>query len=207
MPLPVTGIADASCRLCPELRPAVRAIRSAFVLEGPMRPLVHALKYGGWSGAAGTMGERMAEVSWPREVEEEVQLVVPVPLAATRLRQRGYNQAALLAEAFAAHRGWKCQPNLLQRARSAGSQTTLHPGERRANVAGAFRVRREAASELDYQHIMVVDDVWTTGATTLACAEALLAAGARAISVLTFARALPELERAQRRAALAGIQP
>jgi ComF family protein len=206
MPLPVAGPAEANCRLCPELRPAIRAIRSAFVLDGPMRPLVHSLKYRGWYSAAQVMGVRMAELAWPREVEDEVRLVIPVPLAPTRLRQRGYNQAALLAAAFAAAKGWNHRPFMLERGRSAGSQTTLHPAERRANVAGAFRVPSRVIAELASEHVLVVDDVWTTGATTLSCAEALLGAGARAVSVLTFARALPELERLERRAALADLQ-
>jgi predicted amidophosphoribosyltransferase len=82
---------------------------------------------------------------------------------------------------------------LLLRVRSTGSQTTLHPSERRANVAGAFRAA--AGTRLAGEHVMIVDDVWTTGATALACGEALLLAGARAYSVVTLARALPELDR------------
>ena len=122
-------------------------------------------------------------------------MVVPVPLSAVRLRQRGYNQAGLLAEVVARCRGWSYRPDLLQRVKATESQTALHPAERLANVAGAFRAPPEGASVLRRQHILIVDDVWTTGATTLACAEGLLEAGARAVSVLTFARALPELRR------------
>jgi ComF family protein len=188
-----------TCRLCPDLRPALRTIRSAFLLDGPVRGLVHALKYQGWATLAGAMGTRMAAVDWPREVTEEVRRVVPVPCSAARLRERGYNQAALLAEAVAGRRGWKAEPSLLARTRSAGSQTTLHPEERRANVAGAFRVPPAAAERVASEHLLLVDDVWTTGATAYACADALLDAGARAVSVLTFARALPELESHSRR--------
>jgi predicted amidophosphoribosyltransferase len=79
----------------------------------------------------------------------------------------------------------------------------LHPTERRANVAGAFEVTRNGADRIISQHLLLIDDVWTTGATALSCADALLTAGARAVSVLTFARALPELERNSRRAELA----
>jgi len=190
---------EGACRLCPELRPAIRAIRSACLLEGPARKLIHALKYQGWRSVVGPLGSRMARVSWPEEVEREVRLVVPVPIAPLRLRERGFNQAALLAEEIAALKGWKSRPALLQRTRSAGSQTTLHPGERRANVAGAFRVASEAENMLSSEHILLVDDVWTTGATARSCADTLLDAGARAVSVLTFARALPEFERHSRR--------
>lgn len=199
LPAAVVGTA-AACRLCPELRPAIRAVRSAFLHEGPVRPLVHALKYRGWYGVAEPMGRRMAALPLPPDVAGEVELVVPVPLPSVRERHRGYNQAAVLAGAISALLGAKLEPAALQRTRSAGSQTTLHPGERRANVAGAFRASSNAAETIAAKHVLLVDDVWTTGATALSCADALLDAGARAVSVSTFARALPDLEERSRRA-------
>lgn len=183
------------CSLCPTLPPAVRAVRSAYVMDGPVREMVHALKYGGWTDTAIPLGRRMAAVPLPLEVVEEVRLVVPVPLGAVRLRQRGYNQAALLAREVALARGWEWRPEALLRSRSTGSQTTLHPSERRANVARAFSLHPEVEREVRREHVLLVDDVWTTGATALSCGEALLEGGARAVSVLTFARALPELQR------------
>jgi ComF family protein len=189
------ALAPEGCATCDELPPAVRSIRSLYVLEGPAHRLAHGLKYAGWYALAEPLGERMARVPLGEEAEEEVRMVVPVPLSAVRLRQRGYNQAGILAEVVAASRGWSYRPDLLLRERATETQTALHPAERRANVAGAFRVPLEAVALVHRQHILVVDDVWTTGATTLACAEGLLRAGARAVSVLTFARALPELRR------------
>jgi ComF family protein len=185
------------CGVCAELPPALRAVRSAAVMEGPARDLVHALKYRGWSAVAPALAARMAALPFPLEVEEEVRLVVAVPLSRVRLRERGYNQAALLAGAVAARRGWTDEPRLLARARATERQTTLHPAERRANVAGAFSVPEAARASVRGEHVLIVDDVWTTGATALACLDALLVAGARAASVLTFARALPELTRAR----------
>lgn len=149
------------------------------------------------------MARRMVDAGWPDEVEREADVVVPVPLSPVRRRERGYNQAALLGTEIAVAKGWSFAPELLVRTRSGGSQTTLHPSERQANVAGAFRVSEREAGTLVARHLVVVDDVWTTGATSLACADALLSAGARAVSVLTFARALPELESNVRRAELA----
>jgi ComF family protein len=134
----------------------------------------------------------MAALALPSEAEEEIRFVVPAPLSGVRMRQRGYNQAELLARSVASRRGWTCIPDLLVRARSAETQTALHPSERVANVAGAFQVRPRYADLLPMEHVLLVDDVWTTGATALACGDALLIAGARAFSVLTFARALPE---------------
>lgn len=190
---------EPTCSTCAEIRPAVRFVRSAFLLEGPVRGIVHALKYRGWYSLAIPMARRMAALEIPAEIDHDSPLVVPVPLAAVKLRQRGYNQAALLAGECARIRGWRSSQDALERARSAGSQTTLHPGERRANVAGVFRVPAPCGARISAEHVLLVDDVWTTGATALACADALLDAGARAVSVLTFARALPELERHDRR--------
>lgn len=189
------ALAPEGCATCATLPPAVRSLRSAYVLEGPAKRLVYGLKYGGWQCLAESMGARMARVPLGDEAEEEIGVVVPVPLSEVRQRQRGYNQAALLAATVARCRGLEMRPDLLSRSRSTESQTTLHPSERRANVAGAFRVPPERAIAVRRQHLLIVDDVWTTGATTLACAEALLEAGGRAVSVLTFARALPELRR------------
>jgi ComF family protein len=120
---------------------------------------------------------------------------VPVPLNSARHRQRGYNQALLLASEISSQKGWTLAPGVLRRVRSAGSQTNLHPSERRANVAGAFQVNDGETPSLAGEHVLLVDDVWTTGATAIACGDALIAAGARAYSVITLARALPELNR------------
>jgi ComF family protein len=190
-PLP----ADGACRGCPEIPPGVRAVRSAFLLGDEARALVHALKYAGWSALAAPLARRMAELPLPDDVRAEARLVVPVPTSPARLRERGYNQAELLAAEYAARTGRSADPGLLLRTRASKTQTTLHPGERRANVAGAFSVPPERADSLAGEHLLLVDDVWTTGATARACARTLLEAGARVVSVVTFARVLPELER------------
>jgi ComF family protein len=195
LPTSIPGIPTAPCQLCAQIPPSLRAVRSCFVPEEPLRQLVHSLKYGGWLKLGESLGKRLAQLPLPLEVEEEVRLVVPVPLARVRLRQRGYNQAQAIAREIAARRGWHLAPELLERVRSSGSQTSLHPSERRANVAGAFAAAPRTSGSVIGQHILLVDDVWTTGATAIACGEALLRAGARAFSVITLARALPELNR------------
>jgi ComF family protein len=173
----------------------VRAIRSPYAIGDVPRALVHALKYGGWSAVAEPMAARMAAMEMPRDTVEEARWVVPVPTSAARLRERGYNQAALLARGYAAHIGLVAREDLLRRVRATSTQTALHPGERRANVARAFAVPPSGAAELHGEHVILVDDVWTTGATALSCVEALVEAGTRAVSVATFARVVPELER------------
>lgn len=161
--------------------------------------MVHALKYRGWYSIGRPMAARMAANAPVATANDEIEAVVPVPLTPARRRERGYNQAAVLAEAFATLSTLPYPGDLLQKRPRSGSQTTLHPAERRANVAGAFWVDERRAGPLLARHVLLVDDVWTTGATARACADALLDAGARAVSVLTFARALPELERHARR--------
>jgi ComF family protein len=157
--------------------------------------IVSALKYHGWTGAAHGMAARMARLHWPADVINERAAIVPVPLSRSRERERGFNQAALLAESLAP--AWRIPVwrGALARTRSTGTQTRLTPGERSANVRDAFEVpeghsKIEGAREhMRGLHLVLVDDVLTTGATLNACAAALFNAGARTISYATFGRA------------------
>ena len=115
--------------------------------------------------------------------------LIPVPLARSRERERGYNQSELLGAELS--RVWHIPvwPDVIERARATRTQTELTPGERLSNVAGAFRVRVSGSRKLRGAHVVVVDDVVTTGATLGACAQALFEAGTRIISYVTFGRA------------------
>ena len=178
------------CKWCELLPPFVRAARSVCWIPGRTgAPIVHALKYGGWSTVAGGMAERMARLSWPDDVIQERTALVPVPLAPVRERERGYNQSALLARALAAKWELPVWDRALERVRATRTQTRLTPDERRGNVSGAFRVPESAAADLRGTHLVLVDDVITTGATLTACAAELFGAGARVISIVTFGRA------------------
>ena len=155
---------------------------------------MYALKYGGLSRIA----DDLALVTAPlRPPTDAATALIPIPLAPKRLRQRGYNQSELLARALA--RKWRIPvvPDLLMRTRETPTQTALTPGTRLANVAGAFTAgnlgarqtpgRRPGVSR-DTTYILV-DDVFTTGATLAEAARALERAGATTIHGVTFARA------------------
>jgi ComF family protein len=172
------------------LPPYVRAGRSVcWVHRGSGLAVVHALKYAGWHAAAPAMADRMARLDWPADVLAERAALVPVPLAPSRERERGYNQSERLARALAPHWGLPVWARALERTRVTDSQTRLTPEQRLMNVSGAFRARDSARDPLRRSHVVLVDDVVTTAATLTACAAALHAAGARVISFVTFGRA------------------
>jgi ComF family protein len=140
-------------------------------------------------GVADGMGERMARLAFPQDVEVERIALVPVPLAHTRERERGFNQSLLLAAAVS--RAWHIPvwTDVLVRQRHTATQTRLTPSERTRNVSGAFSADPRAASRLRGTHLVLVDDVITTAATLNAAASALTERGVRLLSYLTFGRA------------------
>lgn len=184
------------CAWCGTWPPHVRAVRSvAWMPGGVAGRLVHAFKYEGWWRAGDEMADRMARLAWPEDVRRERAAVVPVPLAAARLRERGYNQSTVLARRLASRWGCALWDDVLVRARATDTQARLTRAERLGNVAGAFLARAEARSRLRGRHVVLVDDVVTTAATLVACADALVAGGARIVSCVTFGRARPASDR------------
>ncbi|HEV8713562.1 MAG TPA: ComF family protein [Candidatus Binatia bacterium] len=115
-------------------------------------------------------------------------LIVPVPLHPDRLRWRGFNQSLILARAVGCARQLTVDPFLLERIRPTVPQTQLSASERRANVRGAFAVR--ATERLEEKRVLLVDDVYTSGATVEECAKVLYRAGAEVVDVFTLARAV-----------------
>lgn len=151
--------------------------------EGSVRAALHALKYGGETRLAVPLGDAVAR-RWAR-AGAGGELLVPVPIHPTRQRERGYDQAELIAAAAAERLGLPAV-RALERSRATTPQFELGRNERAANVADAFRVEEPLA--VVGRWVVLVDDVVTTGATLVACARALLEAGAAAVSAVTVAR-------------------
>jgi len=173
----------AACRRPPALA-ALAPLRSAAFFEGPLRQALHNLKYKRDIILADTLAQVLAQ-AW-RAYDLPGALVVPVPLSPQRFRERGYNQAALLAQGFADLAGLACAPQGAARVRHTASQVGLPASRRWENMAGAFKAEARAVRG---RAVILIDDVCTTGSTLRACAEALMAAGAAGVWGLTVARA------------------
>jgi len=157
---------------------------------GVVRTALHELKYSGEQRLAGPLGAAIAR-RW-RRVGAGGDVLVPVPVHATRRRRRGYDQAELLARAAAAELRVPCAP-ILERVRATIAQFDLDRSQRAVNVAGAFRLRadpgrRQDARPLAGRWVVLIDDVVTTGASLAACAVPLIEAGAVGVSAITVAR-------------------
>lgn len=180
---------DLGCEECSAWPAELRHAWSAFLMHPPADRIVHQLKYRGWSALGAVMGEAMAESFRASPVLKEISVIVPVPTTSSRMRERGYNQAELIARTVAQNLGLACAP-LLERTSGNSTQTTLQPAARGANVAGAFRLRPEAGNLVRDANILIIDDVLTTGATAIECTRTLIEAGAHSASVLAYARAV-----------------
>ncbi len=165
-------------------------VRSVAYHLPPIQRAVHALKYEGLRAVAIPLGDLLA-ACW-RQRPAGASVIVPVPLHAKRLRERGYNQAELLARALGARLDLPVRPDVLIRQRDTRSQVGLSAEERWANVNDAFY----CPERLPDDAVLLIDDVYTTGATLQACAQALLQGGAREVRALTLTRAMDPADRA-----------
>jgi ComF family protein len=178
---------DACCAACLEAQPVHAGARAAVAYAPVARDVALKLKYGGRLAAAETMARLML-----RLMPQDAELLVPVPLHRRRLWSRGYNQAVLIASSLSRIGGVPADAHVLVRTRATPPLRGLGRPARAKTLAGAFAVPRHARPRLAGRSVVLVDDVYTSGATADACTRRLLAAGARQVTVLCWARVLEE---------------
>ena len=195
---PVCGRSTNSAAVCPSCRrapPAINGIRSVVVLENGARQAIHQFKYGNRSSLAAPLASLMADYWGASPLPAD--LIVAVPLHVARQRERGYNQAHLLAHGLGQMVGLPLATNTLRRTRPTRVQVGLDALERQVNVRDAFTCEARARARRSRLHletvegrqILLVDDVCTTGATLEACTVALRQAGAARVWGFTLAHA------------------
>jgi ComF family protein len=160
-------------------------MRSWAVFDSPIQNALHTIKYRHNIGLGDSIARQMVE--FVRSLHWDIDMIVPMPLGRQRLKERGYNQVALVARPLAYELGLEYAPKALWKARETRSQVGLTISQRRENVSQAYQADPSAVKR---KSILLMDDVATTGSTIAASTEALLSAGANEIYALTIARAL-----------------
>jgi competence protein ComFC len=185
------------CPICQARTYTFDRARSFAEYEGALVRAIVILKFEQIEPLAGWFATRLAEIALREREAFQADIVVPVPLHSQRQRERGYNQANLIAKPLARKLGLPCLSVLLMRTRARPDKQILTFRERWNSVRGAFATR--PGSRVDNLRVLLVDDVMTTGATLDACARALRKAGAKSVVALTVARAArqPVLDQAE----------
>lgn len=172
------------CESCDHEAPAYRCLRSWALFEGPVRKALHCLKYRRDVALGDTLAAQMLPsvqaLRWPIDV------ITPIPLSGARQKERGYNQAGLIARPLALALGLTYDPKALARWRDTRSQVGLTREQRRENVRDVFRAE---GSRVRGRTVLLIDDVATTGSTLSSAAESLVAEGATKVYAFTVARA------------------
>lgn len=173
------------CGACIRNTPPIDLCLAAVSYEYPWSGLIGHYKFGADPGWAHTLAQLMLSTPWAEPAVEAADLVLPIPAATTRLRQRGFNQAAELARRVAPG---KAHAGLLVRLRDATAQSSLPRSARLRNLQGAFAIATGREGDIAGRHVLLVDDVMTSGASLHTAAQVLRAAGAASVSALVLAR-------------------
>jgi ComF family protein len=188
LPFPGDLTAPFECTNCREMELHFSSARSAVVARGIVRDAIHRYKYQRALWFEPFLADLLIREAKPVLREQHWDFIVPVPLYPVKLREREFNQAERLAIHLSAATGIPLNKKLLRRVMPTATQTLLTREQREKNMRGAFAMTGH--SGLDGERIILIDDVFTTGATTSACAKALRAAGAGDVCVWTVARGL-----------------
>lgn len=181
---------DGNCQHCRNHKRGLTGLYGAYAYKDPLRTCIHSLKYQGNTRIASPLGLLLAKAYQISNIHAD--LILPVPLHPTRLKERGYNQALLLAQVCAQAVGVPLNASILQRKKPTQAQAHLRGHDRYSNVAEAFCCQLSIVTKiLENRRIVIIDDVSTTGATLEACAAPLFAAGASEVWGLVLARPLP----------------
>jgi len=174
---------EVLCGRCIHQLPEFDYVHSLFRYDDDIIKLVHQLKFSGKISFARSIGEML--LAQLRNTEEQPDCLLPVPLHASRMRQRGYNQSIEISRVLAKAMALPIEITAIKRHRSTLAQTGLNAKQRKKNIRGAFSV----VGQLNYQHILIIDDVMTTGATVNELAALLKKNGAVRVGILCIARA------------------
>ncbi|MFN2181333.1 MAG: phosphoribosyltransferase family protein [Candidatus Promineifilaceae bacterium] len=175
----------ANCARCRTESFNLQQVQACFAFSEPIAGVVHRYKYEGLFALAHPLGTLMARL-WP-DWAHPVDVIVPIPLHPRRQRARGFNQAALLAQQLSSHQAVEVNEQILRRVRYTIPQIGLSPTRRKENVWQAFAAE---PGSLNGMRVLLIDDVYTTGATMTSAANALLNAGAKSVSAYCLARAV-----------------
>lgn len=179
---------DTECGQCLREPPAFDRARSALAYDDASRPLILGFKYGDRTYAAVTFAHWLQR--YGQYLTEQADMIAPVPLHRWRLWRRRFNQSALLAQALGQRTGLPCHADLLLRNRATPQQKGLTAQGRKDNVRRAFAVNPACLGLLQGKSVILVDDVFTSGATLNECAKTLRKSGAKKVFALTLARVL-----------------
>jgi ComF family protein len=186
---------EALCGACLADTPHIDGMRAAVAYGNIARTLALRLKYGGRPGIAKTLAKQMRRLV----VDTDDALMVPVPLHRWRLWRRGYNQAVLIARALARETGLPFVADALLRTKQTPILRGMGPADRRTAVRGAFSIAKHRKHHVKGRAIILIDDIYTTGATANACARALKRAGAASVTVCCWARVVRDIDNAAAR--------
>lgn len=188
LPYPTGEGGGHLCGPCLKERRYFEVHRTGALYEGALKEAIHRFKYGGVFPLVRVFGDLLQPPLQTLIEDYPADVMVPVPLHIRRLRERGFNQALLLVRELSKRMGIPYEERALAKIKDTPVQISLKKRERRRNLKGAFQVRDQEA--IERKSIVLVDDVYTTGATVNECSRTLLKGGAGKVAVLTVARAI-----------------